>query len=125
MRDFIFFTNRKITAEECFEALKNEIQYVETNGADIWINAKSKSFLTPSDDCIDDFIFDSPEDFEEFKKKIPIQNPCITDFETHRSIDAKRVIKVLMQIYPELYVNVQDDDWWGTAQEYLDTEFDY
>ena len=125
MRDFIFFTNRKITAEECFEALKKEIQHVETNGTDIWMGAKFKSFLTHSDDGIDDFIFDSPEDLEEFKKRDPIQNPYITDFEAHRSIDAKRVINVLMKIYPELYVNVQDDDWWGTAQEYLDTEFDY
>lgn len=30
-----------------------------------------------------------------------------------------------MQIYPELFVAVDDDDWYGTAQEYLDAEFDY
>ena len=52
--------------------------------------------------------------------------PYINFFETYRSIDAKRFIAVLMTIYPELYVDVDEADfWYGTAQEYLDTEFDY
>jgi len=55
---------------------------------------------------------------------VPIENAYITDFETYRSVDAKKVFAVLMQIYPELYVN-DDGDWYGTAQEYIDTEFDY
>ena len=63
---------------------------------------------------------------EEFKSKIPLKNPVLIDFQTHRSIDAKRLIKVLMQLYPELYVEVNYAvTWFGTAQEYLDTKFDY
>ena len=77
-------------------------------------------------ETIDDFFFESQEAKDEYKKKIPIENPYVTDFETHRSIDLKRVIKVLMQLYPELYINVDDStNWLGSAQEYLDTEFDY
>ena len=97
------------------------------NGAEnIWINAKSKSFLIFTDDTLDDFIFNSPKELEEFKSKIPLKNPVLIDFQTHRSIDAKRVIKVLMQICPELFVNVNDEsNIFCTAQEYLDTEFDY
>ena len=124
MRDFYLFTSKKITAKDCFEALNKEIKHVETNGVDIWINAKSKSFISFGDDTIDDFFFESQEAKDEFKKKIPIENPYVTDFETHRSIDLKRVIKVLMQLYPELYID-DDCDFTASAQEYLDTEFDY
>ena len=124
MRDFYFFTKTKVTAEDCFEALQKEIKNIKMNGdTDIWIDAKSRSFLWLENSSLDEFIV---EDLDEFKKQIPLQNPYVTYFETHRSIDAKRVLAVLMQLYPEIYVNVDDEsDWYGTAQEYLDTEFYY
>ena len=127
MRDFYLFTSKKITAQDCFESLSKEIKHIEMNGKDnIWINAKFRSFLWFYNETIDDFFFESQEAKDEYKKKIPIENPYVTDFETHRSIDLKRVIKVLMQLYPELYINVDDStNWLGSAQEYLDTEFDY
>ena len=125
MRDFYFFTSKKITAKDCFEALSKEIKHIEMNGTDnIWINAKSRSFIWFHNETIDDFFFESQEAKNEFKKKIPIENPYVTDFETHRSIDLKRVIKVLMQLYPELYID-DDCDFTASAQEYLDKEFDY
>jgi len=124
MRDFYFFTKTKVTAEDCFEALQKEIKQVRMNGkSDIKIDAKSRSYLWLYNDRIEDF---EEEEIEELKRRIPIEDPYVTDFETHRSIDAKRVIKVLMKLYPELYINVNDEsDWFGTAQEYLDTEFYY
>ena len=125
MRDFYLFTSKKITAQDCFEELSKEIKHIEMNGTDnIWINAKFRSFLWFRNETIDDFFFESQEAKDEFKKKIPIENPYVTDFETHRSIDLKRVIKVLMQLYPELYID-DDCDFTASAQEYLDTEFDY
>ena len=127
MRDVYLFTSKKITAQDCFESLSKEIKHIEMNGKDnIWINAKFRSFLWFYNETIDDFFFESQEAKDEYKKKIPIENPYVTDFETHRSIDLKRVIKVLMQLYPELYINVDDStNWLGSAQEYLDTEFNY
>ena len=124
MRDFYFFTKTKVTAEDCLAPLQKEIKNVKMNGdTDIWIDAKSRSFLWLENSSLDEFIV---EDLDEFKKQIPLQNPYVTYFETHRSIDAKRVLAVLMQLYPEIYVNVDDEsDWFGTAQEYLDTEFYY
>ena len=124
MRDFYFFTKTKVTAEDCLAQLQKEIKNVKMNGdTDIWIDAKSRSYLWLENSSLDDFIV---EDLDEFKKQIPLQNPYVTYFETHRSIDAKRVLAVLMQLYPEIYVNVDDEsDWYGTAQEYLDTEFYY
>ena len=125
MRDIYLFTSKKITAQDCFEALSKEIKHIEMNGTDnIWINAKFRSFLWFYNETIDDFFFESQEAKDEFKKKIPIENPYVTDFETHRSIDLKRVIKVLMQLYPELYID-DDCDFTASAQEYLDTKFDY
>lgn len=125
MRDFYFFTSKKLTAQDCFEALNKEIKHVEMNGSDmIWINAKSKSFLWFYNETYDDFFFETPEEKEKFKAKIPIENPYVTDFQTHRSVDLKRVIKVLMQLYPELYID-DDGDFTASAQEYLDAEFDY
>ena len=125
MRDFYFFTSKKLTAQDCFEALKKEIKHVEMNGTDnIWINDKSRSFIWFDNESIDDFFLESQEEKEEFKNLIPIKDPYVTHFETHRSIDLKRVIKVLMKLYPELYID-DDGDFTASAQEYLDTEFDY
>ena len=124
MRDFYFFTSKKMTAKECFCALNSEIKNVKMNGEDgIKIDGKSRSYIWFSDDTINDFMI-SQEEKESFMKKIGIQNPYVTDFETHRSIDLKRVIKALMQLCPDLHV-YDDRDFLGTAQEYLDTEFDY
>ena len=127
MRDFYFFTNSKLTAEDCYEQLKAAIPHVVMNGStDIRIAAKSRSYLWFYNDTIDGFYFDTSEEREEFRTRIPIKDPYITYFETHRSIDAKRVLKVLLQLRPEIYVNVEDyTDWTGSAQEYIDTEFDY
>ena len=127
MRDLYFFTNKKITANDCFKQLKTEIPEIKMNGqTDIIIDAESKSFIWFYNEQWDSFIFEDPKEFDLFKQKIELKDPYVTTFETHRSIDAKKVLKVLLKLYPELRVNVDDEsDWIGTAQEYIDSEFDY
>ena len=130
MRDFSFFTQIPITSEKCYNSLKKEIKNLEGTGEpneiNVWVNSKSKSFLWFYNERMEDFIYESAEDFEAEKSHIPIKDPYVNHFETHRSVDAKRFIKVLMTIYPELYIEEDDvSEWSGTAQEYLDTEFDY
>ena len=128
MRDFYFLTSKPITANDCYESLRQEINHIEMNGeTDIWINYnKSRSFLWLNNECLADFWFGTDEELVEYKKQIPMEEPFINHFETHRSIDAKRVIKVLMNTYPDLYIDINDEtEWQGSAQEYLDTEFDY
>jgi hypothetical protein len=131
MRDFTFYTSKPMTANDCYERLKKEIKYIEMNGnTDIWINyKKSRSFLWFNNEKFDDYLdfYETKEEFEAEKNLIPIKDPYLNLFESHRSIDVKRVLKVLMLIYPELYISADEDDpvWYGTAQEYLDTEFDY
>ena len=130
MRDFYFFTSKPITAQDCYEMLKKEIKNIEgtadPNEVNLWINAKSRSFLWFYNDRLTDFSFGGEEELEKEKKRIPIQDPYINHFETHRSIDVKRVISVLMKIYPEIYIEEDDcPPWYGTAQEYLDAKFHY
>ena len=124
MRDFYFFTSKKITAQECIDTLRKEIKDVKMNGEDcIMIDGKFRSFIWFGDDTLEDF-FCTQEEKESMMQKIGIPTPYVTDFETHRSVDLKRVIRSIMQLCPDLYV-YDDGDFLGTAQEYLDTEFDY
>ena len=124
MRDFYFFTSKKITAKECIGVMSPEIKNVKINGDDcIMIDGKFRSFMWFGDDTIHDFSI-SKEEKEKFIETMGTEKTYVTDFETHRSVDLKRVIKSIMQLCPDLFI-YDDGDFLGTAQEYLDTEFDY
>ena len=130
MRDFYFYTSRPVTAKDCFDSLSNKIKNIRgTNNLDeiqISVGGKWRSYLWFYNERLEDGVYESEEELESDKKRIPIEEPYINFFETYRSVDAKRFIAVLMKIYPELYIDVDESDFWsGTAQEYLDTEFDY
>ena len=130
MRDFYFYTSRPLTAKDCFDSLSNKIKDIRgTNSLDeiqISVGGKWRSYLWFYNERLEDGVYQSEEELESDKKRIPIEEPYINFFETYRSVDAKRFIEVLMKIYPELYIDVDESDFWsGTAQEYLDTEFDY
>ena len=130
MRDFYFYTSRPLTATDCFDSLSNKIKNIRgTNNLDeiqISVGGKWRSYLWFYNERLEDGVYESEEELESDKKRIPIEEPYINFFETYRSVDAKRFIAVLMEIYPELYIDVDENNFWsGTAQEYLDTEFDY
>ena len=126
MRDFYFFTSKKITAKDCFDALSKEIKNVEMNGTDlIRITGKWRSYIWFYNDRLEDGFYESQEEYEKEKNLIPVKDPYVTFLESHRSIDVKRVISVLMKLYPELYIEANDDDLFCSAQEYLDKQFDY
>ena len=114
MRDFYFYTNRPITAKDCF---------------DLWWRSYRMGWIWFYNDKFEDYanFYENKEELEAEKNLIPIKDPYINFFEAYRSTDVKRVLKVLMCIYPELYVSAEEDDpvWYGTAQEYIDTQFDY
>ena len=133
MRDFTFYTSIPMTAKDCYESLSKEIKNLRGTDApdevQLYIEGKWRSYLWFYNERFDDYIdfYETKEDFEAEKNLIPIKDPYFNLFESYRSIDVKRVLKVLMRIYPELYVSADEDTpaWYGTAQEYLDTEFDY
>ena len=129
MRDVILFTNQPIKFDDCIAEICNSIKDVETNNKDAFWST-NKNHWNFSIDNSDFFEGASDEEhineLKEQKNKIPIINPIVNIISAHRSIDFKRLIKILTDLYPELYVNIDDgSDWYGSAQEYLDTEFDY
>ena len=126
MRGFSLFTNKKIIAKDSLIEIKKEVKKAELNGDnDIWVDDRYRSFLWICNGDLSDFVFTSEEEAIKFKSAIPIYNPYVNDFETHRSIDLKRFITALVRIYPELYIYSDEDDMIGSAQEFLDKEFDY
>ena len=122
-----------MTAKDCFDSLKNEIKNI--HGSDnideiqIRVSGKWRSYLWFYNERFEDIadLYETKEEFEAEKSLIPIKDPYLNHFESHRSTDVKRVLKVLMKIYPELYVSADEDNpvWYGTAQEYIDAKFDY
>jgi hypothetical protein len=124
MRGYNFFTSIELDANDCLQELKNVIKNVKMNGENgILIDGKSRSYLWFSNDTVQDF-FLSSEEKESLLQKIGLQNPCITDFQTHRSADLKRVIAALAELCPDLHI-YDDGDFVGSAQEYLNASFDY
>ena len=129
MRDIYLFTKTPINYEKCEEVIFANVKNVATNkkGA-FW--SESKIFWDL--DIVNKTIFEGVDDpdyiqeLAEWVKNIPIEEPLVNHMGIHRSIDAKRIIHALMSIHSDLYINVDDGtDWYGTAQEYIDTEFDY
>ena len=130
MRDFYLFTKKPIVFAECKEKILAEVKKCRPyeGGGESGFQGERKNFWTF--ELENGGIFDDVENREEredllqMEASVPIENPYVNYFGCHRSIDLKRMLAVLVQIYPELYVN-DDGDWYGTAQEYIDTEFDY
>jgi hypothetical protein len=132
MRDIILYTKRPIVYEDCVEAIigsvKNAVttekNYFHSSGKDFWcLELENEDLETALDGFDEDYV---REQKQWERNHIPFENPLSNLLQIHRSIDAKRIIAVLMKVYPELYVEVDDVKLWlGTAQEYLDTQFDY
>ena len=129
MRDIYLFTEQPMVYEDCKQVIFRDVKHVDTNQkGGFW--SSSKFFW-----CFDienETIFEDANDPEyiqeltDWAEKIPIKDPFINYIETHRSIDAKRIITALLTLYPELYINIDDgSDWFGNAKKFLDTEFDY
>lgn len=134
MRDFTFYTSRPMLLTDCYNDIKKEIKHVGRTKPSSEFQQCSMTkgewrwYLWFYNERFDDYVdFYEPEEFEAEKSLIPIKDPYLNHFESYRSDEVKSVLKVLMQIYPELYVSADEDDpeWYGTAQEYIDTEFDY
>lgn len=123
MRDVLLFTVEPMTKKECLPLLSNAIANIQENGDDIMIGGKNRVYLSFSCDRLNEC-----DDVcsKELQKNVPIENACIARLETYRSIDAKRIITELVKVHPELFVNLDDEtDWYGSAEQFLNTEFDF
>ena len=76
-------------------------------------------------DKLENDVYSSEDELEEVKSIIPIDDPYVNFFEAYRSVEVKKFLKLLLPTFPELFVKADDEDAYYTAQEYIDTEFDY
>ena len=129
MRDIILYTKNPIIYDNCIQVILDNIKGATSNNKD-YISSNTKyfwSFTIDNDSIYEDFTDEYMiNEIKEFAKNLPIENPYTNLILVHRSIDAKRLVEILVKFHPELYINVNDStNWLGSAQEYLDTEFDY
>ena len=132
MRDIILYTKEPINYDDCTAAILGSVKsavtntknYFHSNNKHFWsLEIDNEDLQASLQGFDDDYIKDQTQRELE---NIPISNPFSNLLQTHRSIDAKRIIEVLMKLRPELYIEVNDaKPWFGSAQEYLDKEFDY
>lgn len=132
MRDIILYTKIPINYDECVKDIlpnvKNSVtntkNYFHSNGKHFWC-------LNIDNEDIETTLLGFDESYKQEQKQlllknVPIDNPISNLLQVHRSIDAKRIIEILMQLHPELYIEVNyAETWFGSAQEYLDMQFDY
>ena len=128
MRDILLFTGTQITYKNCHIPIENAIKNAVKNGENgMMLTGKNRLYLTFSNERILDIDDEAMrEEAEELQSRIPIHNAHITFLETYRSIDAKRVIAILVELFPDLYVNIDDSsDWFGSAKDFLEANFSY
>lgn len=132
MRDIILYTKNAMVYEDCATVILANVKGAVTNTKN-YFHSNNKYFwsLEIDNEDLETSLKGFDEEYVKERKQwqrhnIPIENPVLNLLQIHRSVDAKRIIEVLMKIYPELYVEVDDaETWLGTAQEYLDKEFDF
>ena len=132
MRDIILYTKSPIIYEECVAPITENVKSAVTNTKN-YFHSNNNFFwcLEIDNEDLKTSLAGFDEDYIKAQKQIlrenvPIENPLSNLLQIHRSIDAKRIIEVLINLYPELYIEVDDvEQWFGSAKEYLDAHFDY
>ena len=129
MRDINLYTKDPIIIENCLEEITTNIKGVSARNKN-YICAKKQpfwSFTIDNDNIYEEFTDEYMiNEIKEFAKLLPIENPYTNLILIHRSIDAKRLIEILIKFHPEMYIFINDEtSWLGSAQEYLDKKFDY
>ena len=129
MRDINLYTKNPIIIENCKEEIINNIKNVATNHQnEFWSTGKTFwSFTIDNDSIYEEFTDEYMlNEIKELAKRIPIENPYTNLILIHRSVDAKRLVEILVKFHPDLYIFINDEtSWFGSAQEYLDKKFDY
>lgn len=121
MKDLLLFTNKKMKLEDCFTEIKNKFNNAKENGNGIIVENKNRIYLTFGDERIQNS-FDS--DTEELQAKVPIFNAFIAHLEVYRLTDAKKIVTILIKLYPDLFINLDDFiDWFGSAEDFISTDF--
>lgn len=114
-------TKTKITAEKVSQKLIDSFPYkkriLQNDENELYIGFIPREFFIMYDDSKS---IDDPDClFEEWEKKlIPFENALYTNLFYRDENVAKYAVKIIMQEYPELIVNDEDNEYL-TAEEYL------
>lgn len=122
MRDLIFYTKEPITKEkvalQIIEKFKGSEVYLSDkqlfigdapNSFDLQLNSKENRHNT----------IEYKPDVDESVKALPNKDAIWNRFGYHDAKIAKKVVRVILDIYPEMWVEDLECEWIGSAKEYL------
>ena len=115
------FTDTLIDYKKCKEVLEPVFQK-------IIINENGGSYGNPPKSFYFDIEYEreaesiEPLD-EDMRAKIPIKNPYCTNLDFHFEDLAKKVVGLFKSMYPELYIYENQINWFGTAEEYINLDY--
>ena len=122
MKDLIILTDKPITYDSIDSIIKTEFKNYQLLNDDthlIYVKKRGSGFeleLTPNDKLNDpNCMMDDTVD------KCPNKEAYLTNLNYTSTDIAKRVIKLLIGNYGNMWIQSdEDDDWFGTAQEFID-----
>jgi hypothetical protein len=122
MKDLIILTDKPITYDSISAIIKTEFKNYQLLNDDthlIYVKKRGSGFeleLTPNDKLNDpNCMMDDTVD------KCPNKEAFLTNLNYTSTDIAKRVIKLIIGYYGNMWIQSdEDDDWFGTAQEFID-----
>ena len=122
MKDLIIITDKPITYDTIAPLIKKEFKNYPFWNDDsnlIYVKKKMSGFeleFTPND------ILSDPEcSMDETVDRCPNKNAYLTNLNYTSVPIAKRIISLIINNYGNMWIQSdEDDDWFGTAQEFLD-----
>ena len=123
MRDIFLLTNEKPTWERCKCAILEEYPGAQGNKSGVFIGKSPFTIQIWFESDGSDRMYndnDGAAGFpEELRELVPMQNPFCTNVEFHTVDSVKRIVCLLLNLFPEMYI-IDDDDNVLSAADYLE-----
>ena len=121
MKYIILFTNSPIDYKQGQSVLEPIFPGIEVGETYTYYGSAPRSITLDIDlEREEDSIEPLPQ---EMKERIPLNNPYCATLNFHMENMAKKVVAALSSIYPEMFVYEDQLDWYGTAKEFLDLDY--
>ena len=124
MRDLELLTSKQIELEDIYGVIDKNFKIKGSSNEGIFFGKypNSVDITFKKSRMFSDCEFESDLFEEEYKGKIPIENAFRTSVRYHVTSITKKLVTSLLPLFPELCIYDNDEDWLGTAKEYLDKE---
>ena len=122
MKDLIIISDKPITYESISDLIKSEFKGYPILNDDvdlIYIKKRNRGFeleFSPND------VLDNPECYmEDIIDRFPNKKAYLTNLHYTNCEIAKRIINIIKDMFGNMWIQSDEyDDWFGTAQEYID-----